>query len=746
MANRSPGTVLPHLRHLLAAADQPGDAQLLGQFLGAGSEDAFASLVRRHGPMVLAVCRRLLAEPHDAEDAFQAAFLVLVRKASSLSRPERLGNWLYGVAYRVALKMRGQSARRHRREQPLVVDMPVEGAVADLVWRELRPALDEELHRLPEKYRAPVVLCYLEGFSKRQAARQLGWAEGTLSTRLHRARLLLRGRLARRGLGLSAGVVAVALSQGAAAAAVPANLAAATAAAASLVTAGRAASVPASVLAVVEGVLRAMWWSKLKVVAAVLLALGVVVAGLGSAALDTPAEQPPAQARTPAARPAAESPKARPSQVRSFALGKNVREITWSPDGKLLASRATRSERRPGGDDDARDWYDTVQVWDAATGQEVVSLGEVKNSGLVAMGFAPDGATLALSFFRQIQEGARIELWQARTGHLLKTISMDYGRITPRFAFTPDGKSLAVLYAGDQGRDRTTGDLNGGARLFDLATGKVLRAFHGHKHLAISLAVSPDGKLLATGGSQHDHDVCLWDLAGGKLMRVLKSGAIVPAVAFSPDARTLAGGQGDGRVVLWHLATGQELRALASGPNNAFAVGFSPDGRLVAAAGLVDRDAQRSFGVWLWSASTGKLLRSWQNTGASFSFAPDGTLLAILGKDGVVRLWPIRGLAAAAIASQADFGFGKLIDQLLKDRKTDDQAAEWLYVAAIGRFPDERERKLLTTHLASGKDRREAMLDVVWALLNSREFRAHLDVLNRNDPRRTVGKKQQPGR
>ena len=168
----------------------------------------------------------------------RATFLVLVRKAASLSRPERFGNWLYGVAYRTALKARSLNARR-RSEQPLA-DVPAADGVADLVWRELRPILDDEVNRLPEKYRVPVVLCYLEGISKREAARRLGWPDGTLSSRLHKAREILRGRLTRRSLALSAGVVALALTQGAAPAAVPVSLAAA----ASLVAAGRAPSFP----------------------------------------------------------------------------------------------------------------------------------------------------------------------------------------------------------------------------------------------------------------------------------------------------------------------------------------------------------------------------------------------------------------------------------------------------------------------------------------------------------------------
>jgi RNA polymerase sigma factor (sigma-70 family) len=625
MASRPLSAVLPHLRRLVTiGADEPGDPHLLKQFLDRDDGDAFAALVRRHGPMVLAACRRLLRDPHDAADAFQATFLVLVRKAGSVDRPERLGNWLYGVACRVALKLRGQCARRHRRERPLG-DVAAAEPVADLVWRELRPALDEELYRLPEKYRAPVVLCYLEGVSKRQAARRLGWPEGTLSTRLHQARLLLRGRLARRGLGLPAGVVAVALAQSTAPAAVPPALAAA-------VAPGRA--VPAPVAALAEGVARALGWGPRKVLAAALLAAGLVTAGLGGAALHTPAAPAPG-----AGRPPAGIPKKAAAGPRVLRLGKAVREVVWSPDGRLMASRATRTERKPGGDEDALDWYSTVQVWDAATGKEVASLGELKNSGLVAFGFAPDGATLAVSYFRQIEEGARIELWDARKGELKQTLPMDYGRVVPRFAFAPDGKALAVLYAGEKDRDRTKDGLQGGVCWFDLARGQAVRRVRWHKHLAISLAFAPGGKLLATGGSQHDNDVRLWDVAGGKEVRVLEAGAIVHALAFAPDGKLLASAQGDGRVVLWDVTTGKPRRALEGFPAAVLAVAFSPDGRLLAGAGPVEREGKRTYGVRLWDVRGGALLRTWEDTGQSFAFTPDSKGLAILSRAGAVRRW-----------------------------------------------------------------------------------------------------------
>ncbi len=179
------------------------DVQLLERFAARGDGPAFASLVARHGPMVLGVCRGVLRDPHDAEDAFQATFLVLVRKAGSLAGVRSLGGWLYRVAYRVALEADARSERRRRREargveMDAVADRRRDGDA------ELGPVIHEELRRLPEKYRDPIVLCDLEGLTREQAADHLRWPVGTVSGRLARARELLRGRLTRRGVGLSA--------------------------------------------------------------------------------------------------------------------------------------------------------------------------------------------------------------------------------------------------------------------------------------------------------------------------------------------------------------------------------------------------------------------------------------------------------------------------------------------------------------------------------------------------------------
>lgn len=186
------------------------DGQLLGFYVEQRDETTFEALVQRHGPMVLGVCRRLLRNSQDAEDAFQATFLVLVRKADAIRPREMVGNWLYGVAYQTALKARAVAARRNARERQ-VSAMP-EPVIPQQTPADWQPVLDRELNGLPEKYRVPIVLCDLEGKGHLEAARQLGWPQGTLSGRLSRGRVLLAKRLARRGVTLSAGSLATLIS------------------------------------------------------------------------------------------------------------------------------------------------------------------------------------------------------------------------------------------------------------------------------------------------------------------------------------------------------------------------------------------------------------------------------------------------------------------------------------------------------------------------------------------------------
>jgi RNA polymerase sigma factor (sigma-70 family) len=277
-------TVFRRLRRTVLSQEAEGvtDGQLLKRFLEGRDESAFEALVLRHGPMVLGVCRRVLGNADDAEDAFQAVFLVLVRKAGAIARAELLGNWLYGVAYRTALEAKARAARRRAREKQ-VKDMPHPAVVPAADRAELAALLDQELNRLPDKYRVPVVLCDLEGGSRKDVARQLGLPEGTLSSRLATARQLLAKRLARRGLTVSGGALPAALLENAAAACLPTALVRSTVNAAAGVAAGLAvttAVVSARVVGLVKGVMRAMALQKIKVMTVVLVALLVAGGGL----------------------------------------------------------------------------------------------------------------------------------------------------------------------------------------------------------------------------------------------------------------------------------------------------------------------------------------------------------------------------------------------------------------------------------------------------------------------------------
>jgi RNA polymerase sigma factor (sigma-70 family) len=289
--------VLRHLRRaaLLSVGDGPSDAHLLQSFLARRDEAAFEALLRRYGPMVLGVCRRVLRNVHDAEDAFQATFLVLARKAGSIRSMQVVASWLYGVAYRTAMKARAMNAKRREKERQAGA-MTRPEATAD---EELLAQLDYELSRLPEKYRVPVILCELEGKGRKEVARLLGVPEGTLSWRLAQAKKLLARRLSLYG---TVAVTAL-LAEGAASACLPPALRASTTKAA--LTAG---VVPAQVLALTEGVMKAMLLTKLKITAC--FAMLMLLAGVGATGLTY--------------RATAEEPKQEPRYYNSFVAARQA--------------------------------------------------------------------------------------------------------------------------------------------------------------------------------------------------------------------------------------------------------------------------------------------------------------------------------------------------------------------------------------------------------------------------------------
>jgi RNA polymerase sigma factor (sigma-70 family) len=325
MTNGNLGHVLRHLRGLAGPGDKPDptDGDLLHRFRARHEEAAFAVLVQRHGPLVLGVCRRILRDPDLADDAFQATFLVLVRRAGSIRRPESLANWLYGVARLVALKARAEAARRRSRERE-AVGMPAPQPRDETSWNELRAVLDEELARLPEKYRAPLVLCYLEGKTHDQAARELGCPRTSLTSRLGRARALLHRRLSRRGIALAFGVLPAALAAEAPAQ-VPAALLLATTRAAVGLAGGAGAAAASHALALAEGASKAMTMTRFLLGLALASAVAAVVTTAGALAGNRTPPAPDGDAGQPAPRLAsADKPEDGPYLFRDVTRGSGV--------------------------------------------------------------------------------------------------------------------------------------------------------------------------------------------------------------------------------------------------------------------------------------------------------------------------------------------------------------------------------------------------------------------------------------
>jgi RNA polymerase sigma factor (sigma-70 family) len=309
VASDRASTTVAQLLRSVRGRDTEGltDGQLLGQFLAHRDEEAFAVLLRRHGPMVLGVCRRVLGNAADADDAFQATFLVLVQKAHGLSGRAVLGDYLHGMAWRTALHARRLAARRRVKEQVM--------ARSEAVVSDGPGLVDEELSRLPEKYRLPIVLCDLEGRTRGEAAQSLGWPEGTVAGRLARGRALLARHLARRGLALGVGSFALALL------AVPPALAASTVKAALVMTgqAAAAGALSAPVVALTEEVVKAMYLSRLRTALVVVLVVSVLGLGGGAGVYQALAQGPDQELPARLARKSLAAP--RPETSREPRLG-----------------------------------------------------------------------------------------------------------------------------------------------------------------------------------------------------------------------------------------------------------------------------------------------------------------------------------------------------------------------------------------------------------------------------------------
>src|SRR5579883_1885345 len=334
MSNSPLETVVRHIRRLATDTNsrECSDAQLLRQFVGQRDEDAFAALVRRHEQLVWRVCWQALGHVQDAEDAFQATFVVLAHSAAKIDKKEMLGSWLHGVALRIALKAKRDAARRRKRERE-AANMPRRKQSSELSWREACPVLDEEVQRLPDKYRAPFVLCVLEEKSLADAARLLGWKEGTVSGRLTRARQQLQERLGRREIRLSAVLASLALAHSAVSASLPAGLPATTIhTALSYLARPEAAAdiLPAKVATFVQGAMKPMLSSKIKFATIVFLAVNCGIAGIGLRARER-TDAPPAAAKPADPKPDAPVKAAKSEEATTLSLSGRVLDPSGKP-------------------------------------------------------------------------------------------------------------------------------------------------------------------------------------------------------------------------------------------------------------------------------------------------------------------------------------------------------------------------------------------------------------------------------
>jgi RNA polymerase sigma factor (sigma-70 family) len=677
--------------------DQRSDAELLAQFSQSRDETAFRELLRRHGNLAWGVCLRVLGHQQDAEDAFQATFLALARRASSVRKPQSVASWLYRAAYHLSMQLRRVQARRRAREgraaeatqrardmgegvnhkRGLAAD-PLEAAG----WEETVTLLDEELSRLPDIYRSPVVLCDLEGRSHTEAARLLGWPVGTLKTRLQRARELLRSRLVRRGLTLSAGALTGLVAATATRGAPPAALTEATfTGAVSFAAGGAAGAASAQAVRLARGMVYAGLLGKLKTALVGLLVLGLV--GSGASALLAP----PAAAQARPAEPAAALEPA--PDARGDAFGDPL------PPGALARLGTVRWRNGPGLSqftfDPSSDRVVTagsdgvLRVWDTRSGRLVSRRGKpLPPHRPCNLALSANGRRAAVVGFEPT-----IRVVDVDTGAVLRQFDPGRPRYGRELALSCDGTMLAMR----EGHRLIVWDVGPGRELCRATTQgfqDIVQVNVRSRSLSVSmnssssLAFSPDGRALAVCFRDSHYGVQVFDLPSGKErwrvadrtshFRDAVQRAAAPA--FAADGKVLARLAPDGSVRLHETESGRELRRLApkSPDDPAVRCALSPDGNLVAVT--TAREA-----VWLYDLAAGKervvqaAVATYDRTGfrgfippPPLAFSPDGKTLARRWGPNGLRLWDV-----ATGRPRADLGTGHV------------GSVQWVTVSADGK-------------------------------------------------------------
>jgi RNA polymerase sigma factor (sigma-70 family) len=701
------GAFLRRLRRMFERPGHPSptDAEVLARFAAEGDEAAFELLVWRHGPAVLGLCRRLLRTEQDAEDAFQAAFLTLARRARSIGRREAVGSWLYKVAFRIALRLRDKTARHA--VLPLECQPEPAGQPAAVTDSDTRTALGEEVSRLPDKYRAAVVLCYLEGKTNTEAARELGCPRGTVDSRLAWARERLRRRLLRRGVCLSVAALVSSLTTAPASATPPALVHYTAHLAWLFTTRGTALGVVPSIQ-LAQGALRAMFFAKMKSVIIVVAALGLLAGGSwgvlrGPAAAKVEAG-PPAAGETDSSVPSSAPAESSWDEVAALPCAAPVWCLAFSADGSTLVTGSGATGKSG-----------ALAIWEAATARLRI---RVETDGPVrGLALSPDGKVVATA-----QMDNAVRLWDVRTGQA-HTALRKRARAVRAVAFSPDGQRIAT---GDENAVRIW-DLDAAADLVTLGEDRAVRA----------VAFSPDGRRLLSASD--DGAVTIWDAETGKKLSAVADKDGDPSAAFSPDGKLLSTATGDGTVRIWDAAVGKEIRRLP-GHRPGF-VAFAPDGRLLASSGGTPEGDETPGAIVLWELASGKIratLRGPARPITALAFSPDGKVLACAGGS-TVKLWrkAFRVRAAAGNDGLVADRLDQLVDQLLQSNRTDAQVAEALYLAALGRLPTAGEKaRFQKVQAAQPDNRRAAFEQLLSALTSSSEFGSHVESLQQRSARR----------
>ncbi|HEX4613098.1 MAG TPA: sigma-70 family RNA polymerase sigma factor, partial [Urbifossiella sp.] len=673
------------LARLADPIDHRTDADLLRAYTAGADGGVFAALVRRHGPVVLAVCRRALGNAPDADDAFQAVFLRLARRGEAIRDPLALPAWLHRVAVRVARR-----ALARRRPITAVREDLADPAdpLGGVVWRDLRRVLDEELDRLPEQLRAPVVLCLLDGLTRDEAAARLGCSLNTVRRRVEAGRELLRARLTRRGVGPAA-VALAALDAAGLRAAVPAALAAA---AAGLGAAGAPAPASPAVSALAAVAPPRLAWAA-AVLSVLLAAGGVVVVATPGQPAPRPESAPIAAPAPPAPVAAADLPR---GAVRRFADERfrhpdYVAAATVSADGRRVATVSPNllqiadldtglPTRRIPFPEDGYGYYSTpglafspdgrfvacvlsdklTAAWEVDTGREVLRLAERKH-GYALCQFTADGKLLlqdsdrlrlldipsgkevgarpvggvarltrdAATFAKVEKEREWVVLGDTATGRVSHRLAVSTAADGNEngLAFSPDGRRLAVVH---DRREVQVWDAAAGAKTaaFPLPEGAVVKG-----DPLYTVGFSADGEAVMFGTSTGV--VHRWRVGTGAELPALRvpHGRKVCLMYPTADGRTVVTADASGAVTRWDSTTGARAGAAAGYTRPVYAAVVPPGGQLVI--------ADRSGRIDLWDMKTGAVIRPVAAAGravTALDASPDGQSAVVGGEDGAVRV------------------------------------------------------------------------------------------------------------